>query len=269
MSWNRVVPSCRSPLGATERSVRTALNRLTRDGLLTTRSQGGRSFYGVAPRARPMFVGVRERVFRGTVREPWDGWWTMVAIDSRHGSADERSGLRQELGWLGLSAFAPNMLVSPEVPADAVASVIERFGDLRVVLTRSQVIGVEGHAFDDVDLAGQSIELASIRQRYDAFIDTWRPIADASGSADPELAAAVRVLLVSDLRRVILADPSLPPELLPADWPGPEATRVAANALGRIIEASETFLADRCPTAAGPLPPPAAEQARRFENPAS
>ncbi len=257
------VAAVAAPLGVTERSVRTALNRLARDSILVTESTGGRSFYGVSPRAKPTVSGIRRRVFRGERTDAWDGWWTIVAIDSRFGDAGDRSALRQELVWLGLGSFAPNVLVSPAVPAEAAAAVVGRFDGLRVLLTRSQVVGGDGAA-DDAGLVWMSNDLDEVDRRYRAFEATWRDVARSTGAPDPTLAMAARVLLVSDLRRVVLSDPEMPQELLPDRWAGSTAIRVAAGAFRRIVDASEAFLAQHVSTSLGPMPGRSQEQAGRF-----
>jgi len=257
------VAAVAAPLGVTERSVRTALNRLARDGLLVAESAGGRSFYGVSPRAKSTFAGIRRRLFRGEDTEAWDGWWTIVAIDSRFGDAGARSALRQELLWLGLGSFTPNVLLSPAVPTEAAAAVVERFDGLRVLLTRSQVVGADGAA-DDAGLVWMSNDLDEVDRRYRAFEATWRDVARSTGSPDPTLAMAGRVLLLSDLRRVVLTDPEIPHQLLPADWAGGTALRVAAASFRRLVDASEAFLAQHCSTSRGPLPGPSHEQDDRF-----
>lgn len=257
------VAAVAAPLGVTERSVRTALNRLARDGLLIVESTGGRSFYGVSPRAKSTVAGIRRRVFRGEHTEAWDGWWTTVAIDSRFGDAHARSALRQELVWLGLGSFAPNVLVSPAVSTEAAAAVVERFDGLRVLLTRSQVVGAGGAA-DEAGLVWTSNDLDVVDRRYRAFEASWRDVARSTGSPDPTLAVAARIVLVSDLRRVVLADPEMPHELLPDGWTGSTAVRVAAASFRRIVEASEAFLAHHCSTSSGTMPAPSREQVERF-----
>ncbi|MCL4762199.1 MAG: hypothetical protein KJ018_10585 [Burkholderiales bacterium] len=52
------------------------------------------------------------------------------------------------------------------------------------------------------------------------------PLAAAVAGAarpTPEQGFVVRTLLVHEYRRARLRDPQLPPELLPADWPGAQA----------------------------------------------
>src|SRR5438309_10142175 len=58
--WIGSVARLVDPLGINERLVRTSLNRLVVDGLLAARRLGRRSFYSVAPSARPEFLGVED-----------------------------------------------------------------------------------------------------------------------------------------------------------------------------------------------------------------
>ena len=54
---------------------------------------------------------------------------------------------------------------------------------------------------------------------------------------------ALRTMLVHELRRARLADPDLPPEALPADWPGPSAVAVASAVYHALAEPAERWLA--------------------------
>ena len=64
--------------------MRTSLTRLVNDGLLTTTTEGRRSFYRVAPQALDLFRQADHRIYHGTADE-WDGSWTIVVIDGTRG----------------------------------------------------------------------------------------------------------------------------------------------------------------------------------------
>ena len=78
------------------------------------------------------------------------------------------------------------------------------------------------------------------------------------GAPDPKLAFEVRTLLIQEYRRVLLRDPLLPPELLPATWNGTAAYQLCRNLYRRVYSEADRYMSDEFETADGPLPPPCA-----------
>ena len=228
--------------GVNERLVRTSLTRLVNDGLLTTTSAGRRSFYRVAPQARDLFRQADHRIYRGTPDE-WDGSWTIVVIDGSEGTARRRARLRQELAWAGLGVVAPNVMASPIVDAEAAARVVGHVGGFtNVLVSRSSVIEGDGTLGAD-ELAHRVAALEEIAGRYARFIGRYEGyLAGDLDELAPELAFKLRTLLVAEFRRVALADPQLPARLLPADWIGARARRLAAAIYAAVTASSEEFL---------------------------
>lgn len=77
-------------------------------------------------------------------------------------------------------------------------------------------------------------------------------------------AFVARTLLIQEYRKVLLRDPQLPAELLPASWHGTPAYQLCRN-LYRIVHArADAYLDATLESADGPLPPPTASFMRRF-----
>ena len=80
-----------------------------------------------------------------------------------------------------------------------------------------------------INSAAANWNLDAIASRYHGFLSRWqgtdtRP--DAPLGRDP---LAVQLLLASDWLQVIRADPRLPAEHLPADWPAAKAESLFAE----------------------------------------
>lgn len=228
--------------GVSERLVRTSLTRLVNDGLLTTTSEGRRSYYRVAPEALDLFRQADHRIYRGTPDE-WDGSWTIVVIDGTEATARRRALLRQELAWAGLGVVGPNVMASPIVDAEAAARVVRHVGGFaNVLVSRSSVVEGDGTLGAD-ELAHRVAALEDIASRYALFIDRYADYpSEALDELTPELAFKLRMLLVAEFRRIALSDPQLPARLLPAEWIGDQARRLAAEIYAAVGSPSEEFL---------------------------
>ncbi len=228
--------------GVNERLVRTSLTRLVNDGLLTTSSEGRRSFYRVAPQALDLFRQADHRIYHGTA-DDWDGSWTIVVIDGSESTARRRAQLRQELAWAGLGVVAPNVMASPIVDAEAAARVVDHVGGFaNVLVSRSNVVEGDGTLGAD-ELAHRVAALEEIAARYARFIGRYEDYpSDTLSELAPDLAFKLRTLLVAEFRRIALSDPQLPGPLLPADWIGDRARRLAGEIYAAIAERADAFL---------------------------
>jgi phenylacetic acid degradation operon negative regulatory protein len=74
------------------------------------------------------------------------------------------------------------------------------------------------------------------------------------------MAFKLRILLVATFRRVALADPQLPPGLLPDDWVGRRARTVAGSVYAAVADRADEFLQ----SVADPALAPIASQRDRF-----
>ena len=196
-------------------AVRTALSRLASDGWVERERQGRLSFYTLSPQGRFAFDEATRRIYAAGPPD-WDGQWCVAVT-----LADHADRLRA-LGFVpvGGPAWLKPGKAAGVLPADVL------------------VIHGEGTAFPpglfalwDMDrLAGQ----------YRAFISCWQTF-DPAG-LEPHDAMAARTLLIHDWRRIVLRDPALPAELLPADWPGSKALHLVRQIYAALAAPSEAWL---------------------------
>jgi len=223
------------PLGINERSVRTSLLRLSREGLVESERKGRQSYYKVADAALPIFADANERIY--VHKDPdWDGEWTIAMV------TDADPGLitlRDEFHWMGMAQLAPSVFVSPTREPAEVADVAQRHQVGLVLLSRGpqhELASINGE-----DLSGIVAPLPSLRDEYSAHIAAFGHAGDAD-KLEPAEAFRLRTLLIDSWRRLALRDLELPSALLPPDWPAQTAFDLTMRLRSEVAEASEAHL---------------------------
>jgi phenylacetic acid degradation operon negative regulatory protein len=215
--------------GLPESTVRVATSRLRKDGWLTAARDGRETVYALTPHAVAMLDEGRTRIFQRAAG-PWDGQWHMVIYQVPETDRPLREQLRRRLSWLGFGSLAPSVWVSPH---DRTSQVREEFAghpSARLDIFRSRSAG----AAADRDIASRAWDLPALDRDYTELLDRYRPRLDGyrEGTIDDRAALVERTHLISDYRRFPFRDPDLPPELLPAGWPGRAAHDVFLEAHG-------------------------------------
>jgi len=251
-------------LGVNERLVRTSVFRLARDNWLAAQQAGRRSYYSLSLEGRREFETATQRIY-GDPRQAWDGEWCLVLLAGL--GAEQRETLRKQLGWSGFGAISTNVLAHPTPDTVELEAVLKRLGvDLDVVVMRGNTIGEQQDAAMRA-LVRRSWNLDELDSRYAGFVRQFRPVNHALQRAqrpDRPLAFQVRTLLIQEYRRILLRDPLLPAELLPAKWNGTAAYQLCRDIYGRVYAAADDYMSNEFETADGPLPPPSPEFYSRF-----
>ena len=188
--------------GIAEGAVRTALSRMVVAGELTL-DDGRYALSGP-------FLSRRERQdeSRNGVGGPWDGEWEMAVVEGERRPAADRTALRAAMRALRFGELREGVWLRP-ANLDP-----DRLPDARTVVG-AQCFGLV--ARPDGDVAGRLWDLAgwaAAARRLEADLAAHRPRLE-----DPDELAAGFLLSAAVLRH-LQADPLLPADLLPADWPG-------------------------------------------------
>jgi phenylacetic acid degradation operon negative regulatory protein len=204
-------------LGVAEAAARATLSRMTRNGLLE-RSQTGRiARYTLTPAAEDLLTQGASRVSSPTPFEHPADEWTLLSYSMPESRRDLRHQVRATLTWAGFGGLRDGVWIAPGTV------------DVRQVLARAQLTELAGLAewFAAAPLPGTDVHrlirrawpVPQIRERHEAFLDTW------SGGAVPDDPLGRLTLLGADWLRLLRADPGLPAQHLEPDWP---AARSAA-----------------------------------------
>lgn len=247
--------------GLNARQTRTAIFRLGREGWLAPSLSGRRSYYSFTESGARQYARAAERIYAPRAA-PWDGQWTLVTSVGLEGAL--RDELRRRLGWLGFGSLGGGVLAHPQAALATVRDVLRELAcESRVVVWRATA-GLDAPL---VELVHTSWRLAELATRFEQFISRFAPF-EAMLTAQPALAPrdafVLRTLLIHEYRRVLLKSTELPPDLLPAGWPG-HAARDLTAALYRCLHgAASAYCQSALENAAGPLPAPAPAFLQRF-----
>lgn len=252
------------PLGLNQRLVRTSIYRLSKEGWFTSYQVGRRSYYSLTRSGWRSFEKAYERVY-AEPHQAWDGEWTLVLTSQVPNG--ERETLRRELANLGFGTLAPGVLGHPLPPRNALAATLQDldvFGSVIVMHARHDGLPTSGPMNR---LVRECWNLDELGEEYQRFLERFRPVWRALSSArqlDPEQCFLVRTLLIHEIRRLLLRDPQLPDDVLPADWSGSAARLLSRNLYRLTYRLADEHLSRMLRTAEGPLPDPAPYFYRRF-----
>lgn len=243
--------------GQSERMVRTAVFRLTKDDWLQATQIGRRSYYSITDAGRQRFEAAHRRIYAAPQR-PWDGDWLLVHSTCCDLSPDQREALRRELVWQGFGSLAPNVLAHPCPDEEALNLTLRELGATdKVVLMRATADRLTSLA-NLKSLVRTCWDMDALITDYQGFLERFRPVwrhLEAQGDdLDPQACFVLRTLLIHDYRRILLRDPMLPEEVLPPDWPGAAARLLCRNLYRQTQAAAERHLTTVLETADGPLP---------------
>jgi phenylacetic acid degradation operon negative regulatory protein len=194
-------------------AVRSATSRLKRRGVLEASRRDGAAGYELSRAGREILAEGDEHIFTPPEGRLADGW-LLAVFSVPEAERAKRHMLRSQLAALGFGTAAPGVWIAPAHRYRVTHSLLRRL-DLA-----SYVDLFTGHYHGEVD--ARWWDLDAVRRRYDRFLATWRSVDRAT---DP-LPAWVTV--VTEWRRLPYLDPGLPHELLPPDWPGPDAVALLA-----------------------------------------
>jgi phenylacetic acid degradation operon negative regulatory protein len=201
--------------GVGEHAARSTLARMVNRGMLTRQRHGRAMYFGLTAQAERILHDGEDRIWRsGAVNQDWDGYWTLLGFSLPESWQRQRHELRSQLTWAGFGPLFNGLWVAPgrvEVTRLAASLGLE-----------SRVKAFYAQAVPGTDIAKmvqENWDLDAVASRYHGFLSRWQG-PDMPPRRDP---LAVQLLLASDWLQVIRADPRLPAEHLPADWPAAKA----------------------------------------------
>ncbi|MFD7569233.1 PaaX family transcriptional regulator C-terminal domain-containing protein [Streptomyces sp. NPDC059810] len=230
-------------LGVDAPSVRSSVSRLKRRGLLLPgRTADGAAGYALSDDARRLLDDGDRRIYARTEPKLSEGW-VLAVFSVPEAERHKRHLLRSRLARLGFGTAAPGVWIAPARLYDETRNALERLElSPYVDLFRGDHLGYAATA----GAVARWWDLPAIARLHEDFLAAHEPVlrawraapagADAPGdTAAPgdavapggaEAAYRDYLLALDSWRRLPYADPVLPAELLPDDWPGRRSAEV-------------------------------------------
>jgi phenylacetic acid degradation operon negative regulatory protein len=235
--------------GIGEHAARSTLARMVNRGQLRRQRHGRKMYFGLTARSEQILRDGEERIWRtGAVNRDWDGTWTLLGFSLPEAWQSKRHDLRSQLAWAGFGPLLGGLWIAPG--RAEVAGLVASLGlESHVKVFRSTA----EPGTDIQAMVRDTWDLAALAARYEAFTARWRHLVEATDygadyDADP-LCGKLR--LFTEWLQIVRADPRLPVEHLPRDWPAARAEALfhAANdRLDRPAREMAERLLDTVPT---------------------
>jgi phenylacetic acid degradation operon negative regulatory protein len=209
-----------------EQSVRSAVSRMCRAGLLKVRHNGVRSYYSLTDEGHSLLAKGTQRIFMRKNNQ-WDGSWNIVIYSVPEREREARDRLRLELSWMGYGPLSNATWISPYDLTKEVEDLAERLQIKECI----QIFQAKHQASTDPKkIVSRCWDLSRIHERYANFIAKYRPKLEghlkrlqAGETIEPSECFVERFNLIHEYRKLPFLDPDLPQELLPENWLRPQA----------------------------------------------
>jgi phenylacetic acid degradation operon negative regulatory protein len=214
--------------GVGQHAARSTLSRMVNRGMLTRQRHGRAMYFGLTAQAERILRDGEDRIWRsGAVNQDWDGYWTLLGFSLPESWQRQRHELRSQLTWAGFGPLFNGLWAAPG-RVDVTRLVASLGLESRVKAFYAQAIP----GTDIARMARENWDLDAVASRYRGFLTRWQGPDTPGRRGDP---LAAQLLLASDWLQVIRADPRLPAEHLPADWPAAKAESLFVE-LDRAVE---------------------------------
>ncbi|MEV8532026.1 PaaX family transcriptional regulator C-terminal domain-containing protein [Streptomyces sp. NPDC051211] len=223
-------------------SVRSSVSRLKRRGfLLPARAADGSAGYGLSEEARELLEDGDRRIYARPPAAGEEPAWLLATFTVPEQERHKRHLLRSRLARLGFGTVAPGLWIGPAHLEDETRHTLGRLGLTSYVeLFRGSHLGFAPTA----EAVARWWDLTSLAKQHEEFLDLHEPVLRSyqSGPAPtPEAAYRDYLLALDTWRRLPYADPGLPRDLLPSDWPGDRSAAVFGELHARLRDVGAGF----------------------------
>lgn len=230
--------------GLSDQSIRSAVSRMCRSGLLKAKRNNRKSYYSLTGEGRSLLTEGAQRIFQRR-ESRWDGNWNIVTYSIPERMRKARDRLRLELGWMGYGALSEATWISPYDLTGEVQNLLRRLKIepyVHVFSARHQ------GGTDPKKIVSHCWNLNKIHQQYADFLAEYRPKLDThlerlkgGETIEPSECFVLRFNLIHEYRKLPFFDPDLPLELLPGNWLRPRANSLFDEYHGLLTEKANEY----------------------------
>lgn len=234
-AWTQTVVDALGLVGFEEKAARQALTRSATSGLLEPRRVGRRTRWHITPAGHDALTAAKHRLFAVGPEHDWNGDWLILFAAVPESHRNLRHRLRTSLSWAGFGTLGPGVWLSPH-PSHATEArqVLASLGEpVQGTLLHARLDNPE----ERQRLVTQAWDVAELDRHYRTFVDRFTTVRPDS----PECALVELAHLTYQWRRLLLADPGLPPTLLPPQWSGELARKLLLDRHPRWQQMARTW----------------------------
>ena len=240
--WTATLVGALEALGIEARAARQAVNRTAADGWLEGESVGRYTRWRLTSSGRRMIGSAVPRVQRSIVSDrTWDGTFLLLTLTGAVLDREARERLAVGLDFEGFGTLGPGTWVAVgEGSREGADSVLSACGlkDRALLFSAQSVDGAETPG----EVVALAWDLASAAAAHEACLEEF----ERAMPADECEAFAMRTRLAHEWRHLLSVDPSLPLQLLPADWVGTRARKVFQLRFSEWAEAATSYYIRLC-----------------------
>lgn len=259
-----------TPLGVSDRLIRTAIFRLVKEEWMYSEAIGRRADYMLTPAGLRRFEESARQIYAAE-SPAWDHRWRLI-LSVGELNAKQRERLKRALFWQGFGAIGSDCFVHPSADLGTVMDALKTEGMadlLKHLMPLTSEISNTDTDMVNTDTVKRAWNLDQLSSAYAEFVKQYQPVLtqlqSANTSASDESQFLLRTLLIQDYRRLLLRDPELPKVLLPKDWSGQQARQLCQALYKQLLTPSERHITQHMKLADGSTPKARAMLATRFQ----
>jgi len=211
-----------TPVGYPKKSYRDLVKRMTKEGHVQRVLIEGMVHFRITQKGRQQLIKNYPAI---KMREKkWDGFWRVVVFDVPEEKRKERDALRLQLKKLGFGRLQDSTYLSPYDFGKPFLAFLQTKGLVgKVLLLESK----QRHLGNPKKLAERVWGLKELAKRYEKIVDR---LSTRFGIKDRVKREEFLKKACQNYMQILMDDPFLPKELLPAKWPGDEAHKYILRA---------------------------------------
>ncbi len=215
-------------LGAEPSSVRSAISRLKKKGVLVSQQASSGKGYALAGELEPHMHAGDERIFSSpsmNIRDPW----LLVSFSVPESERQNRHKIRTGLARMGFGTVNAGLYIGPaRLQPEAVEYIREHQLWPYIELFTCEPSGLS----DIQEKISRWWNWDKLANEYQSFLNTYQHEVEGwqtalrQGTGDPLEAFRLYMPMITRWRRLPFLDPGLAPELLPENWVGNTARKL-------------------------------------------